>query len=160
MSSFLSLRSAGWVSVAVAALLAACTSSPTATSRGQPSARVRALPTSQAQRYGSDWLGRFRAEVPCINSDGPQCARQSLMLSLEPGNRYALTTTTIHNNGQNYSVTSRARYTVEPDGQTIVLASKDENTRLRFKGGNLVRVGRAGLTETEAAAQPLVFSRL
>lgn len=82
-----------------------------------------------------------------------------LMLTLNPGNTYSLTTTMLRR-GKPYSFTSHGRFQWDAGTSVITLASKDENARLRVGQGQLERISTDALTPEEAARQPLVLRKL
>ena len=149
------VRALGLAVAAGALLLAGCGSSPPApTSKNT----VRTMPRG-VHNANLGWVGSYRTNAPCPQSGAPGCTSQTLMLMLNPDNTYSLTTTTYRRSGAPYSFTSRARF--RWDGRDIVLASKDENARLRVNSnGTLERIGADGLTQSEAARTPLVFRKL
>ncbi len=143
------------VALVVAATLAGCASGPSSTTTATPSKpRVE---RSVSLNPGGVWLGRYRAEAPC-SAEYRGCTRQYMVLSVEPNFRYSLTTTVVRRDGNTYPVTSRARYRVDRDGVTIILASKDENLRLRPQSNDtLVSDGYDGLPSMQAPS--LTFKR-
>ena len=148
------LRAVGLALAAGALLLAGCGTPPQSTSKS--TARQIKRP---AQNANLGWVGSYRTNAPCPLTGAPGCTSQTLMLMLNPDNTYSLTTTTYRRSGAPYSFTSRARF--RWDGRDIVLASKDENARLRVNSnGTLERIGADGLTQSEAARTPLVFRKL
>lgn len=157
MPHLFSFRIAPAVGAVVAAslLLAGCETPPPAPKRGTS---VRTIPRT-VHNANLNWVGSYRATAPCPVGGAAGCAGQTLMLTLNPDNTYSMTTTTMRRTGAPYSFTSRSRF--RWDGQNIVLASKDENARLRITGnGTLERIGADGLSESEAARTPLVFRKL
>ena len=144
----------GLLIVMTGLLLAGCGTPPQSTSKST----VRQI-KRPAQNANLGWVGSYRTNAPCPLTGAPGCTSQTLMLMLNPDNTYSLTTTTYRRSGAPYSFTSRARF--RWDGRDIVLASKDENARLRVNSnGTLERIGADGLTQSEAARTPLVFRKL
>ena len=141
---------------AAGAMLLAGAGSPPPASTAKSTGRTMPRSVSNANL---GWVGSYRTNAPCPQTGAPGCTSQTLMLMLNPDNTYSLTTTTYRRSGAPYSFTSRARF--RWDGRDIVLASKDENARLRVVGnGTLERIGADGLTQSEAARTPLVFRKL